>query len=228
VNLSILSNEPETPTTRRLRLALDGRRFSYLAGQAAALAVDAGEPTPYSFASAPSDTQRDGALEFLVKVDGASRFGARVATLEPDSRVRVTGPVGVFTLSEVSPRSPLLFVAGGTGIAPLRSMIREALHGPRGGRIALVYSARTPDEFAYIHELRERAAGGDLELTQTLTGDATDWDHARGRAGTEHLRDLVTSGTVAFLCGPKAMVGDVAQALRQLGVSAAAIRAEDW
>jgi ferredoxin-NADP reductase len=224
----LLSNEPATATTRQLRVALDGAPFRYRAGQCAFLAAGPGDSTPYSIASAPHETLRDGWLEFLIKVDGSSRFGAAVGRLASDTAIRVEGPVGTFTLPDLSPGVPLLFIAGGTGIAPLRSMILETIHSGRQGTLALVYSARTPAEFAYLDELRGLADGGRLALTLTLTGDAQDWSHARGRAGAHHLSDLVTPQTLAFVCGPPAMVTEVPAALVALGLPRARVRTEDW
>jgi NAD(P)H-flavin reductase len=224
----LLSNEPATGTTRRLRLALDGAPFRYRAGQAASLAAGPGESTPYSIASAPHETTRDGWLEFLIKVDGSNRFGAAVDGLPSDTAIRVEGPMGTFTLPDLSPGVPLLFIAGGTGIAPLRSMILETIHSGRQGTLALVYSARTPAEFAYLDELRGLADGGRLALTLTLTGDAQDWTHARGRAGAHHLSDLVTPQTLAFVCGPPAMVTEVPVALVALGLPRERVRTEEW
>ena len=160
-------------------MALDGAAFRYRAGQAASLAAgDRDEWTPYSIASAPAETIRDGSLEFLVKVDGSSRFGAAVDSVRPGMNIRVDGPVGTFTLSDLTPGTPLLFIAGGTGIAPLRSMIHESLDAGHEGKMALVYSARSPDEFAYVNELRELADQGRLALTLTLTGNAEEWRHS--------------------------------------------------
>ena len=228
MNVSLLSNAIETPTTRRIRLALDQQPFDYRAGQAASLAVDDCEPTPYSIASAPSDTHRDRTLEFLVKIDGAIRFGACVAALAPGTTVRVDGPIGAFTLREVAPGAPLLFVAGGTGIAPLRSMVRQALNDGHAGNITLVYSARRPEEFAYLDEWRELAGADRIRLTLTLTGSAADWLHARGRAGIDHLREVVAPGTRAFVCGPRSMLADVKAALGTLGLPPSAVSTEDW
>jgi ferredoxin-NADP reductase len=224
----LLSNEPETPTTRRIRLALDGTPFQYRAGQAASLAAGSAESTPYSIASAPHETSRDGWLEFLIKVDGSSRFGAIVDRLHSGTVIRVEGPAGNFTLPDLSPGVPLLFIAGGTGIAPLRSMILEALQSGQWGTLALVYSARTPDEFAYVGELRGLAGDGRLSLTLTLTGQAEDWTHSRGRTGAAHLSDLVTPRTLAFVCGPPAMVAELPAALGSLGLPRERVRTEDW
>ena len=226
--MRLIANEPETPTTRRIRLGLEGQSFPYRAGQAASLIVDSIDATPYSIASAPYETEREGWLEFLVKVDGSNRFGATVESLAAGTHVDIRGPVGTFTTAGVPSDAPLLFIAGGTGIAPLRSMIRQALDERHRAPLSLVYSARTPHEFAYLAELQELARGGQLGLTLTLTGQADDWLHARGRAGITHLSEHVHPGVIAFVCGPPAMVKDVPVALESLGVTRDRIRTENW
>lgn len=227
--MRLQSNFLATPTTRIVRVVLEGAPFSYRAGQAASIAVQPGEPqTPYSIASAPSESAVTGYLEFLVKVDGSTRFGARVSGLQPGIPLIVGGPMGRFTIPDSAADHPLLFIAGGTGIAPLRSMIVECVNAGRRGNLALVYSARTPEEFAYLDELRALDEAGELALTLTLTGDAQDWRHARGRTGDRHLADLATPSTMAFICGPPSMVTDIPQALIRLGVPRQQIRTEDW
>lgn len=226
--MRLLLNEPETPTTRRVRLDLDGIPFSYAAGQAASLASGTGEPTPYSIASAPHETARYGWLEFLVKVRESSRFGAIVETLQPGALIHVQGPIGNFILPELSAGLPLVFIAGGTGIAPIRSMILEALHQGHEGTRALVYSSRTPAEFAYFDELRGLANDGHLALTLTLTGQVEEWAHARGRTGAEHLSELITPGAMAFVCGPPAMVADLPASLVTLGLPRDRVRTDNW
>jgi ferredoxin-NADP reductase len=62
----------------------------------------------------------------------------------------------------------------------------------------------------------------------TLTGDAADWRHARGRAGADHLAALATPKTMCFICGPPSMVIDVPQALMTLGIPRDHIRTENW
>ncbi|HET7696985.1 MAG TPA: FAD-dependent oxidoreductase [Vicinamibacterales bacterium] len=227
--MRLQSNFLATPTTRIVRVALDGAAFSYRAGQSASIAVQPDDPgTPYSIASAPSETAATGWVEFLVKVDGSNRFGARVSQLEPGIPLVVSRAAGRFLVPETAPHHPLLFIAGGTGIAPLRSMILECVNSGRRGGMALVYSARTPEEFAYLDELRALDEAGTLALTLTLTGDAQDWRHARGRAGDRHLAELATPKTMAFICGPPSMVVDIPQALMRLGVPREQIKTEDW
>lgn len=229
IELKVRANQAATPTSRIVRLGLDGWPFPYQAGQAAWLAASPdGELTPYSLASSPEETARLGVLEFLVKVDGTSRFGTRVASLTRGDRVVVRGPEGSFVLPERPPPS-LLFVAGGTGIAPLRSMIRHAIDSSLSSRLRLLYSARTPQEFAYLSELRTLARDGALELTPTLTGEGSRWSHGRGRIDRTVLAPLVDEEeTLAFVCGPPAMLSDVSQTLTELGLAGDRIRTEIW
>lgn len=222
-----MANRRATPTSRVLRLALGSQLFAYRAGQAAWLRVDTErERTPYSIASSPEETSRQGCLEFLVKTDQSSRFGAHVDELRRGSTVLVHGPIGTFVFPDPPAERRFLFIAGGTGIAPLRSMLRHAIDANVPGRKTLLYSARTPDEFAYLSELRALAREGTIGLTLTLTGIADRWRHSRGRAGTDLLAPLVDAETLCFLCGPPSMITEVPEILRSLGVPQKRIRTE--
>ncbi len=108
-----------------------------------------------------------------------------------------------------------MFIAGGTGIAPLRAMLRHALAIPHSG-IGLLYSARTADEFAYQEEFRALARDGRLELKQMVTRAAgEDWTGGRGRIGPAVLEPLVHDpATLCFICGPAAMVDEKADNLK--------------
>jgi ferredoxin-NADP reductase len=230
IAVKLVSNRRETPTTRTIRVALEGRPFPYKAGQAAWVGVDPhDELTPYSIASAPEETEQHGWIQFLVKVDAARRFGAAVERLPRGTEIYVGGPAGTFTLPDAPSGHELLFVAGGTGIAPVRSMIVHALAARRASVIRLLYSARRPVEFAYLAELRRLAHEGRIELELTLTGSEQRWRYGRGRAGAEHLERLGAGPSAqAFLCGPAAMVSDLSSALESLGVPRRSIRSEQW
>jgi ferredoxin-NADP reductase len=227
--LKVASNRRSTPTSRVLRLAVGDHPFAYRAGQAAWLRLDSdGERTPYSIASAPEETSRQGWLEFLVKTDQSNRFGAHADELRRGSTVLVHGPIGTFVFPDSPAERRFLFIAGGTGIAPLRSMLRHAIDAQVPGRKALLYSARTPDEFAYLSELRALARHGAVDLTLTLTGSADRWRHSRGRAGIDLLEPLVDEETLCFLCGPPSMITEVPEILRSLGVPQRRIRMEEY
>lgn len=211
-------------------MALGSQPFLYRAGQAAWIGLGPDdELTPYSIASAPEESARDGWLQFLVKVDAARRFGAAVERLRRGTDVYVHGPAGDFTFADTGDAREVLFVAGGTGVAPVRSMVLHALASSAPPRIRLLYSARTPSEFAYLREFRALARAGRLSLELTLTGEGGRWRYGRGRAGAAHLERLGAGrGTLAFVCGPAAMVSDLTSALASLGVPADNIRTEQW
>src|SRR5690606_8559798 len=84
------------------------------------------------------------------------------------SLIDVDGPIGAFGRG-LRTDVPTLLVAGGTGIAPLRSILRHLLGQDEAPTPAMIYSARTRSEFAYGAELRGLAAQGRLRLTMTTT-----------------------------------------------------------
>jgi len=217
------------------------------------------ERRPYSIASAPEDAKRSGVIDLLVGIEtggngarsapaqGAER-GSGVPASEragvwgrapgkddwifdpaPGDRVDVEGPLGSFTFPDNPAERRFVFIAGGTGIAPLRAMLRHALGIPHD-RIGVFYSARTPDEFAFEREFRALADAGAIDLRLTVTRDAHDgWTGGRGRATTDSLRPVVERpGTLCFVCGPASMVDDVPKALTRLGIRPDLIRIEEW
>jgi NAD(P)H-flavin reductase len=221
---------PATPRARIARLDLDSHRLDYSAGQAVMIASHGAEKRrPYSIASAPEDARRDGLVELLIGVNEEGVPGPHLA-LDPGTLVDVEGPLGSFTFPPAPEESRFVFIAGGTGIAPLRAMLRHALHLPHRN-IGLFYSARTPDEFAFEAELRHLASSGEIELRQTVTraADDADWNGARGRLDRATLAELIHDPeTLCFVCGPAAMVDEMPRLLQGMGIPRGRIRIEEW
>jgi ferredoxin-NADP reductase len=215
-----------------VRLALDGADFSYRAGQATRIGP-AGrvERVPYSIASAPEETHAHGALEFLIKIEPSGRWGHLFDRIARGMRIDVSEPFGSFVFPDSPSERSFLFIGGGTGIAPLRSMIRHAQLAKVDGRLRLLYSARSPDDFAYLPELRGMARRKELEVWLTATRDNIPgtWRGARGRINASHIAPLVDGGpTLCFVCGPSSMVEAVPHLLLDLGVEKDRIRVEQW
>ncbi len=227
--MSVRDVSPVTPRARAVRLDLAGRPFPYAAGQAVLVATH-GAPMrkPYSIAASPEDAERDDCLELLVGVDENGSPGSHL-TLEPGTAVDVEGPLGSFTFPAQPEESRFVFIAGGTGIAPLRAMLHHALAIPHR-EVGVFYSARTPDEFAYQEELRALASAGRIELRQTVTRTVGDgWRGARGRIDRAELQQLIHDpGTLCFVCGPPSLVEDIPKLLSELGVAGARIKIEAW
>jgi CDP-4-dehydro-6-deoxyglucose reductase len=209
----------ETPRTRIIRLALGQQPFRFAAGQAVMAGLH-GSPLrrPYSIASSPSEATRSGAIELLVQVDDSGGPDPHLENAAPGTRLDIDGPFGTFGLPPIEGRSCLL-VAGGTGIAPLRSMLVEALAGPSPPPTSLVYTARRPDEIAYKSELDAIAQQGRLRVIYTVTREGGDWAGRRGRIDAALLAEaLISPNALCLICGPAEMVVDAKTILRGLGV----------
>jgi NAD(P)H-flavin reductase len=231
LTLRVTSVRAATPSARIVRVALGGAPFNHRAGQLAMIGPpESATRVPYSIASAPEETREHGWLEFLIKVDAAGRWGAHFPALRRGMRLAVRGPYGTFIFPEHPRERWILFIAGGTGISPLRSMLVHAVAGGAGGRIRVLYSARSPLEFAYARDLRAMARKGDIEVVFTATREVPQlWRGLRGRIAPAQLAAMVDDpSTLCFVCGPTAMVADVPPMLRKLGIGENCIHVEKW
>ncbi|HUF23839.1 MAG TPA: FAD-dependent oxidoreductase [Vicinamibacterales bacterium] len=215
-----------TPQSRILRLAL-AAPFQYEPGQSALIGIH-GQPDRrhYSLATPPEVAAGEGALEFLVRTERDGGIGPHLDGLHRDTLVDVEGPVGRFILPRAFPERRCLFVAGGTGIAPIRAMLLRAAAMP-GLSLSLAYSARTSREFAWLKELEAMRRDG-FRMLLTATRDAPEsWKHDRGRLNRTRLAGLIESpDTLCFVCGPPALVEDVPRILMDLAIEEGRIRTE--
>jgi NAD(P)H-flavin reductase len=231
LRLPIRESIAATPRANIIRLDLQRQPFSYRAGQAAYLHPEGiDKRRPYSIASAPEQTSERGILEFLVQIDATGASGIARTAIEPGTLVKVDGPLGSFQFPGHPRERRFLFIAGGTGIAPLRSMLWHALLAERDAQIGLIYSVRSPDEFAYLDEFDRLAADRRIAFHHTVTRSASEgWTGRQGRIDASYLKPLVTSGeTLCFVCGPPALLGDIPPFLQQLGVRKDQILVEQW
>ena len=211
-----------TPRTRLLTLALNNDSFAFTAGQAVyAGLADGSVRRPYSIASSPIATLEAGALQLLVQIDDHSAPDPHLERVTAGTRVSVEGPFGSFGLPLPVSEPHVMFVAGGTGIAPLRSMLGELLARQPDLRPTLLYSARSGQEFAFREELEAMADSGRLDLQLTVTRDReSTWSGMRGRFEGRHLRSaLKTADTRCLVCGPPGLVTDTVAFLKAAGVA---------
>jgi NAD(P)H-flavin reductase len=228
----LLHVAPATPRSRLLTIDIRGTRFDFLAGQAV-LVAEHGQTDrrPYSIACSPERAAQTGQLELLIALESNGTLGPHLPHPHPGTLVDVEGPLGTFVFPEQPDQPHLLFVAGGTGISPLRAMIDHAMRRHATHDVSLLYSARRGDEFAFIDELRQHAEEGRITLHQTVTRDGGDgWSGGRGRIGRAHFESVVREpgATLCFVCGPRTMVAESIATLQALGVPDAAIRTEGW
>lgn len=218
-----------TPRTRIITLATGDHALTFLAGQALVIGLPGGTVRkPYSIACSPAQAIANGSIELLVQIDDAA--DRHLEHVEPGTALDVSGPIGSFVLPDPIPERDLLFVAGGTGIAPLRSMWWDVFERGLADRVTVVYSARSPEEFAYERELRSLAEQGRIELHLTVTRDAAPtWGGSRGRIDHRLLTPAIPTREMhCFVCGPPAFVADTTDLLREAGVEERRILSEQY
>jgi sulfhydrogenase subunit gamma (sulfur reductase) len=198
--------------TRSFDLRLE-RAIDFTPGQVAILRVEGEEPAYFALAGAPAD--RD--LEVLVKQKaGASRLIYDMCVGDKIELLDVCGRG--FMLNEMTGRD-LVFVAMGTGVAPLRSALRHVLKRKNEfGQLVVLYGARTPDDFCYRDETEAWETAG-VELRQVISRpDGHDWSGPTGYVQSllDHvLPDL--SSPVALICGSREMIDQTRERLGKMG-----------
>jgi sulfhydrogenase subunit gamma (sulfur reductase) len=187
--------------------------IEFIPGQVAVLSVAGEVPAYFAFASAPEDAE----LEVLVKQKmGASNVIFDMNVGERIGLIEVTGHG--FALDEQKGKD-LVFVAMGTGVAPLRSALRHVLKRKHEfGQLVVLYGARTPDDFCYRDETDGWEEAG-VELRQVISRpDGHDWSGPTGYVQSllDHvLPDL--HSPIALICGSQEMMEQTRYRLGQMG-----------
>lgn len=219
-----------TPRARGISLSLGDETFPFTAGQAVMVGLN-GSPLrkPYSIASAPWEVARTGVMQLLIHIDD-SALDPHLERATPGTRVDVEGPFGTFGLPAGHASEALLFVAGGTGIAPIRSMLMERLHRGGSSPTSVIYSARSPEEFAFRSELDAFEKAGRIAAHFTVTRDENSaWPGRRGRIDHALIEQALPAPEArCLICGPPQMVTDAKEWLEKIGVPAGRILTEQY
>ena len=191
----------------------------FIPGQVAILQVANEEPAYFAFASAPEDQE----LEILVK----RTIGASLALfdLKEGKRVELIEVAGHGFELDQQRGNDLVFVAMGTGVAPLRSALRHVLNRKEDfGQLIVLYGARTPDDFCYRDETGKWEEAG-VELRQVISRpDGHDWSGPTGYVQSllDHVLPNLKS-PVALVCGSREMIEQTRDRLQRMGFAADSI-----
>lgn len=172
---------------------------------------------PISISSSPS--RSNGTFELCVRRVGD--LTNVIHALEPGGIIGIRGPFGRSFPLEQFRGKDLLFVAGGLGLAPLRSLINEVLD-ERGNyrRVIILYGARTPQDLLFRDELDEWLERDDVELHLTVDQPTDEWSHGRGVITTLFGNiSIAPRNTIAIVVGPPVMYRFVLQELLRLNVA---------
>jgi ferredoxin-NADP reductase len=181
----------------------------------------------YSIASAPEDEHLVLTVE---RLDDGEVSPYLVGELRPGDELELRGPIGGYFVWEEALGGPLLLLAGGSGIVPLRSILRHRSAIESTVPVRLLYSSRSLDEVVYRDELDRLAAGDGIDVRFTLTREQPEgWQGYRRRIDEELLREIAwppDERPLVYVCGPTAFVEVAATALVQLGHEPGRIKTE--
>jgi ferredoxin-NADP reductase len=195
---------------------------------AATEADDAGSRHTFSIVSAPFEDE----LVIATRMRD-SEFKRRLGALAVGGQVTIDGPFGSLTLHQDPARTAVL-IAGGIGITPLMSMLRQAAHEQRPQPLILLYSNHRPEDAAFLGELqRLEAQNPNFRLHATMTQIAAShepWHGATGQIDAPRLKSVVPDpgAAVFYVVGPPAMVEGMLLTLADAGIADDDIRSEEF
>lgn len=192
-----------------------GDAFDFRAGQFAWLSL-ARSPFsltehPFSFSSAPAQRPR---IAFTIKESGD--FTRRIGAVPVGARAWIDGPHGAFTLAGRQAKA-LLFIAGGVGIAPIMSMLRQLSAERYLPPVRLIYGNRSEKQILYRSELDALPQHLDFAVRYVLSEPPADWAGLTGELTRDVLDACLTSfgeeDWLIFVCGPGVMMTSVERSL---------------
>ncbi|OIQ50506.1 Anaerobic sulfite reductase subunit B [Pseudodesulfovibrio hydrargyri] len=215
---TIIETVQETPNIKTLRIVLDDpeemKNFTFHPGQVGQLSIfGTGEST---FVINSSPTRMD-YLQFSIMKAG--EVTEKIHGLSVGDQVGVRAPLGNWFPYEDLKGKDIVFVGGGIGMAPLRTLLVYMLDNRADyGKISLLYGARSPQDMAFQYELPDWLGRDDLDTVLTIDNPSDGWEHKVGLIPNVLLEmNPSPENCVAITCGPPIMIKFTLQALAKLG-----------
>ena len=207
----------DTPDIKTFRVVTtDGKKaFDHRPGQCAMLSVPGVGEAMFSITSSPTNTEY---MEFSIKKCGCVTDWLHQA--EVGQQITIRGPYGKpFPVDDVFAGNNMLFIAGGVGLAPLRSVINYCRHfRDKYGKIDIVYGSRSREDLLDYREIIDEWANDEgVNVHLTIDNEQEGWD---GHVGfvPSYVKELgFDTDKIAVLCGPPVMIKYTLDALEGLG-----------
>ncbi|MFM0015062.1 benzoate 1,2-dioxygenase electron transfer component BenC [Paraburkholderia sediminicola] len=206
--------EPHNDAAVVLELDVDATAPAFLPGQYVNIDVPgSGQHRSYSFSSAPAQSK----VSFLIKRIPGGVMSTWLDSAQPGDKLELTGPLGSFYLRAVE--RPLLFLAGGTGLAPFLSILEVLARADSQQKVHLIYGVTRDLDLVQVDAIEAYLAKLPNFTYTTVVAD-TDSPHPRKGWVTQHMpAEALNDGDVdVYLCGPPPMVDAVRQYFDDNGV----------
>jgi len=231
IDLKVARIIKETQTTSTLRLvAKNGFLPPFQAGQYINLFVEINSvrtSRPYSISSAPNQT---GFYDITVRcVEDGFVSPYLNDQIQVGDSLSSTSPTGNFYYNPLFHGKDLVFLAGGSGITPFMSMIREVTDRGLTRQIHLIYGSRKEDDIVFHEELADRSSYSDrFKLFHVISEPSPDYSGEKGFITKELIQKLVGNidQKTFYICGPPVMSAFVSNVLQDLAVPGRRIRKE--
>lgn len=206
--------------------------FEFRAGQFAEFALidppetdGKGNSRAFSLVQAPYEAELVAATRMR-----DTAFKRVLRGLPAGSEVKLDGPYGDFTLHKTE-STPAVFIIGGIGVTPVRSMIAQATHDKTGHKITLLHASRTPADLPFKTDFERLAReNSNFSYAMTVESPTGDWQGGRGRVDSEMVKKYVSdlSKPIYYLSGPQGMVKAIRKLLVDLKINEDNIRTEEF
>ncbi len=231
LQLKVSEIRQETASAKTIRLISPGRRLPpFQAGQYINLFVKIRKTKtsrPYSLSSAPTQT---GFYDITVRrVEAGFVSNYLLDELQVGDALESTAPAGHFYYNPLFHGNDLVFLAGGSGITPFMSMIREVTDRGLNRNIHLIYGSRNTEDIIFHDEIEDRAARhAQFQVTHVISEPSPGYTGCCGFVSADLLKNVLddVSTKTFYLCGPDVMYRFCRRELSKLGIPDRKVRNE--
>ena len=213
---------------------ISGTNFNFKPGQYAVFTLinppltdEEGNIRNFSIASSPKNKNQ---IMIASRMRNTA-FKNSLKSIKIGTKVKISGPLGSFTLHENN-KKPAVFLAGGIGITPFRSMIEFAAQEKLSHKIYLFYSNKTPKSTAFLKDLEDFSKKNkNFKFIPTVTEyEGKDWKYEFGRCNIEMIKKYVKDikKPIYYSAGPPGMVAAMKAMLLESGIKEDNIKTEDF
>lgn len=234
--ITAIKENSKTVRTYRMKLTQNSTIKElpvFRAGQYLSIKVDLDEvkvTRPYSICSAPSDIKKENYYEITLQVKEDGFLSKKLfEAWKVGSIITVSGPHGTFYYEPLRDSTEIVAIAGGSGITPIRSIIREIVSGQLNIQLTLLYGSRNEQSILFEDELNELAQKSEnIKIINICDAPSEAWCGPTGLIDAGFIKEYAgpIEGKTFFICGPQAMYDFVRKELQELKIPVRRIRRE--
>ena len=239
--LEVIEKKKLSPTAVCLRLGLNGKEFKFLPGQYVQAEIKLEErkgfkilnnqsriqKRSFSISSSPNEKKY---IEFTCKaVPNGFVSVYTVCHSKVGDKFKIIGPMGNFIFNEKKTKKNLVFLAGGSGISPMISILRYISKNKIKLNVSLIYSSKTEEDILWKKEIEE-ISKRNKNIKSIFTLTQQQWKGRTGRIDKELIESNVNKikDTDFYIVGPPPFVEEMEKILNELGVNEDSIKREAY